>query len=394
MWRFFYAINKVFRLKPLVNLYFRRKFYSMTLLIVYAVISIFFSFLCSILEAALLSFTPTYLRMKVQEGKAYAKTLTNFKKDIDKPLVAILTLNTFAHTVGAILVGVEAEKLPYKVELFGMNIVGIVSAIMTMLILVISEIIPKTIGATYWKKLGPFTAMFLNVIIFPLKYTGILWVLMLITKLVGKSAHVSTMSREEFLAITDAAEEEGVFEESETTVIKNLLVFKSVQAKDVMTPFTVVTLENETMSLENFYKSHKGLRFSRIPVYKGKSHNITGFVLRDDILEEIVEDRGDKLLSDLRREIFVVSAEKPIPELFETFIKQRVHIASVVDDFGNTIGVVTMEDIIETLLGLEIMDESDSIEDMQMQARKNWEKRAKRMGIQLTEDLEPKMEDE
>lgn len=366
----------------------------MTLLIVYAVISIFFSFLCSILEAALLSFTPTYLRMKVQEGKAYAKTLTNFKKDIDKPLVAILTLNTFAHTVGAILVGVEAEKLPYKVELFGMNIVGIVSAIMTMLILVISEIIPKTIGATYWKKLGPFTAMFLNVIIFPLKYTGILWVLMLITKLVGKSAHVSTMSREEFLAITDAAEEEGVFEESETTVIKNLLVFKSVQAKDVMTPFTVVTLENETMSLENFYKSHKGLRFSRIPVYKGKSHNITGFVLRDDILEEIVEDRGDKLLSDLRREIFVVSAEKPIPELFETFIKQRVHIASVVDDFGNTIGVVTMEDIIETLLGLEIMDESDSIEDMQMQARKNWEKRAKRMGIQLTEDLEPKMEDE
>ena len=367
---------------------------TMTLLIVYAILSIFISFLCSILEAALLSFTPTYLRMKVQEGKAYAKTLTSFKKDIDKPLVAILTLNTIAHTVGAILVGVEAEKLPYKVDLFGMNIVGIVSAIMTMLILVISEIIPKTIGATYWKKLGSFTALFLNVIIFPLKYTGILWVLMLITRLVGKSAHVSTMSREEFMAITDAAEEEGVFEESETTVIKNLLVFKSVQAKDVMTPFTVVTLEDETMSLENFHQSHKSLRFSRIPVFKGKSHNITGFVLRDDILEEIVEERGDKLLSDLKREIFVVSAEKPIPELFETFIKQRVHIASVVDDFGNTIGVVTMEDIIETLLGLEIMDESDSIEDMQLQARKNWEKRAKRMGIQLNENLEPKREDD
>ena len=360
----------------------------MTLLIVYAVLSIFFSFLCSILEAALLSFTPTYLRMKAQAGKVYATTLTNLKKDIDKPLIAILTLNTIAHTVGAILVGVQAEKLPYKVELWGMNLVGIVSAIMTMLILVVSEIIPKTIGATYWKKLGPFTAIFLKLIIIPLKYTGILWLLMLITRLVGKSAHVSTMSREEFMAITDAAEEEGVFEESETTVIKNLLVFKSVHAKDVMTPFTVVTLEDETKSLDEFHQNHKSLRFSRIPVYKNKTHNITGFVLRDDVLEEIVEDRGDKLLSDLKREIFVVSAEKPIPELFETFIKQRVHIASVVDDFGNTIGVVTMEDIIETLLGLEIMDESDSIEDMQLQARKNWERRAKRMGIEINRDIE------
>jgi len=362
----------------------------MTLLVVYALLSIFFSFLCSILEAALLSFTPTFLRMKVTEGKKYAITLTNFKKDIDKPLIAILTINTIAHTVGAILVGVEAEKLPYKVEFMGMNIVGVVSAIMTMLILVVSEIIPKTIGATYWKKLGPFTAMFLNIIIFPLKYTGILWLLMIVTKMVGKSAHVSTMSREEFMAITDAAEEEGVFEENETTVIKNLLVFKSVQAQDVMTPFTVVTLEDETKSLTQFHQEHKSLRFSRIPVYKGKTHNITGFVLRDDVLEEIVEERGDKLLSDLKREIFVVSAEKPIPELFETFIKQRMHIAAVVDGFGNTIGVVTMEDIIETLLGLEIMDESDNIEDMQLQARKNWEKRAKRMGIQLDKDAEPK----
>lgn len=364
----------------------------MTLLIVYALLSIFFSFLCSILEASLLSFTPTYLRMKTQEAKKYAITLTNFKKDIDQPLIAILTLNTIAHTVGAILVGVEAEKLPYKIEFLGMNIVGVVSAIMTMLILVVSEIIPKTIGATYWKKLGPFTAMFLNVIIFPLKYTGILWLLMFVTKLVGKSAHVSTMSREEFLAITNAAEEEGVFEEQETTVIKNLLVFKSVQAKDVMTPFPVVTIENEEMNLQTFHKKHNSLRFSRIPIYKEKTHNITGFVLRDDVLEGIVDDHGDKMLVDIKREITVVDAKKPIPDLFEVFIKQRMHIAQVVDEFGNTIGVVTMEDIIETLLGLEIMDESDNIEDMQLQARKNWEKRAKRMGIKLNEDTDPKKE--
>ena len=355
----------------------------MTLLIVYALVSIFFSFLCSILEAALLSFTPSFIKLKMQEGKAYAKTLTNFKKDIDKPLIAILTINTIAHTVGAILVGVEAEKLPYKVEFFGINLVGIVSAIMTLFILVISEIIPKTIGATYWKKLGSFTALFLQIIIFPLKYTGILWLLLLTTKLIGKSAHVSTMSREEFIAITDAAEQEGVFEENESAVIKNLLIFKSVKAKNVMTPFSVVTSENENITLSKFHEKNKSLRFSRIPIFKDKSHNITGFVLRDDLLEEIVEEQGDKPLSDIKREMTVVQDDAPIPDLFDTFIKQRAHIALVVDEYGNTTGIVTMEDIIETLLGLEIMDESDAIEDMQVQARKNWERRAKRMGIQL-----------
>ncbi|KAA3624563.1 MAG: DUF21 domain-containing protein [Flavobacterium sp.] len=357
----------------------------MTLLIVYALLSIFFSFLCSILEAALLSFTPTFLKLKDAEGHGYAKALVRMKKDIDKPLIAILTINTIAHTVGAILVGVEAEKLPYKINIWGVNIVGIVSAVMTLLILIVSEIIPKTIGATYWKKLGGFTAISLKLIIAPLKYTGILWLLMLTTKLIGKSAHVSNMSREEFMAITDAAEKEGVFEENESAVIKNLLIFKSVQAKDVMTPFPVVVSEDEQTTLQDFYEAHNNLKFSRIPVFNEKTHNITGFVLKDDILEEIVQEKGDKVLSDIRRDIFVVDAEKPIPELFENFIKRRGHIALVVDEFGNTIGIVTMEDIIETLLGLEIMDESDTIEDMQVQARKNWERRAKRMGIQLTE---------
>jgi CBS domain containing-hemolysin-like protein len=359
----------------------------MTLLIVYALVSILFSFLCSILEAALLSFTPTFLKIKSKEGRSYAKILTNFKKDIDKPLIAILTINTIAHTVGAILVGVEAEKLPYKVEVWGVNLVGIVSAIMTFLILVVSEIIPKTIGATYWKKLGAFTAISLNLIIWPLKYSGVLYVLLLTTRLIGKSAHVSSMSREEFIAITDAAEQEGVFDDNESAVIRNLLLFKSIKARDVMTPFPVVTMEDERLTLEEFHDLHRSVRFSRIPVYRDKSHNITGFVLKDEILEEIVEEHGDKLLSDLRRDIAVVPFDQPIPKLFESFIQHRTHIALVVDDFGNTIGVVTMEDIIETLLGLEIMDESDAIEDMQQQARKNWERRAKRMGILLRDTI-------
>ncbi|CAN5342993.1 CNNM domain-containing protein [soil metagenome] len=349
----------------------------MGLLIFYAVISIFFSFLCSILEAALLSFTPGFIKVKANEGKSYAKTLSRLKKDIDKPLIAILTVNTVAHTVGAILVGVQSEKVFGD----GGGAVGIVSAIMTIAILVLSEIIPKTIGATYWQSLGNFTAKTLKIMIFPLKYTGILWLLLLTTKLIGSSAHVSTMSREEFLALTDTAGEEGVFEESETTVIKNLLVFKSVEAKDVMTPFSVAVIENEDLSIEQFHQSHKNLKFSRIPVYKDAPTNITGFVLKDEVLENVIEGKGEEPLSVIKRTIYITQPNVPIPELFEIFIQRKNHIAIIIDKYGNNLGLVTMEDIIETLLGLEIMDESDNIEDMQLMARRNWEKRAKRLGL-------------
>ncbi len=366
----------------------------MGLLISFALLSIFFSFLCSILEAALLSFTPTFIKMKKSEGKGYATSLEEIKKDIDQPLIAILTINTIAHTVGAILVGNQAGKMAieggWDFSILGINFVGIVSAIMTLLILILSEIIPKTIGATYWKSLGNFTAKSLKIIIFPLKYTGIIWLLKLTTKLIGKSAHVSTMSREEFLAITEAAEMEGVFEENESAVIKNLLAFKSVLAKNVMTPFPVVISADENSSLQKFYENNKNLQFSRIPIYQGQAHNITGFVLKDQILEEIVESNGAKTLADLKREISVVNADKPIPEMFDTFIEKRTHMSLVVDEFGNTIGVVTMEDIIETLLGLEIMDESDAVEDMQIQARKNWERRAKRNGLAVDNVKEKK----
>lgn len=349
----------------------------MELLILYAFVSIFFSFMCSVLEAAFLSITPSYIQIKLREGKAYAQTLANFKQDVDKPLIAILTINTIAHTVGAILVGVQAEKVYGD----GGNAVGIVSALMTLAILVLSEIIPKTIGATYWKSLGNFTAQTLKIFVFPLKYTGILWLLMLTTRMIGKSAHVSSMSREEFMAITDVAEEEGVFEEKETTVIKNMLVLEKVRAKDIMTPFSVALTEKENQTIEEFYKKHKNLQFSRIPVYDKRENNITGFVLKDDVLEEMVESRGSRAITEIRREIPITSESTPIPELFDRFIKKRTHLAMVVDEYGNTVGLLTMEDIIETLLGLEIMDESDNIEDMQILARKNWEKRAEKLGI-------------
>ena len=365
----------------------------MGLLIFYAVISIFFSFLCSILEAVLLSITPTFINVKKREGKSYATTLETLKKDVDQPLIAILTLNTIAHTVGAILVGVQA-KVAYA-ELYGSNtrtvlgieftedlMVGVVSTIMTMLILVASEIIPKTIGATYWRQLSNFTAKALNIMVLGLKYTGLLWILQLFTKLVGgKGHHGSVLSREDFTAMTDMAHEEGVFEKSESTIIKNLLRFDEVLAKDIMTPRAVMKIASGKKTIQEFFEENPKLRFSRIPIFEEKMDNITGFVLKDTIYEEIINQNGDMPLVELKRDILITRRSTPIPKLFDTLIAKREHVALVVDEYGSVAGLVTMEDVIETLLGLEIMDESDNIADLQTFARKNWENRAKQSGV-------------
>jgi len=354
----------------------------MSLLLLYASLSIFFSFLCSILEAVLLSITPTFITIKKQEGKLFANTLESLKNDVDKPLIAILTVNTIAHTVGAIMVGVQAETLDFKVNILGINIVGIVSALMTILILVVSEIIPKTIGATYWQQLANLTSKALVVLIFPLKWTGILWLLQLTTKLIGgKNVHGSILSRADFHAMADIAQKQGIFEKNESVIIKNLLTFKEVQVKDIMTPRTVMVTDSEGISIRSFFENHPKLQFSRIPIFKTNSDDITGFILKSDMLEEIIKGNGDKSLKKLKREILITNRNLPIPELFEKFIAKREHIALVVDEYGTTSGLVTMEDVIETLLGLEIMDESDNVADLQLLARKNWEKRAKKIGL-------------
>ena len=353
----------------------------MSALFLWATVSIFFSFLCSILEAVLLSITPTFINLKKQEGKDYALVLETLKKDVDKPLIAILTLNTIAHTLGAMMVGIEAESLPYKIELFGINTVGVVSAIMTFLILVASEIIPKTIGATYWKNLANFTAIGLNILIFPLKWTGILWLLQLTTKLIGGKGHGSVLSRESFIVMTDMAQKEGVFQENESKIIKNLLTFKEVFAKDVMTPRTVMQTEDQNTTVEDFFKRNLNLHFSRIPIFEDTPDNIKGLVLKDEIFKEMALDNGKKKLSALIRNIIIVDRDLPIPNLFEQLVASRNHMALVVDEYGSVSGLATMEDVIETLLGMEIMDESDNESDLQHLARKSWETRAKKLGI-------------
>ena len=264
----------------------------MALLLFYAFISIFFSFLCSILEAVLLSVTHTFINVEKSEGKTYIAELEALKKDVDKPLISILTLNTIAHTVGAILVGVQA-KVAYTqlkgddgvVSLFGFELsegmmVGAVSSVMTILILVASEIIPKTIGATYWKQLAKFSTKTLGMMVFALKWTGLLWLLQIFTRLVGsKDPHSSKLTREDFSAMAAIAQQEGAVQESESRVINNLLRFGEIQAKDIMTPSPVMRTAAGSQTFQEFSDANPKIAFSRIPIYTEKADQITGFIL-------------------------------------------------------------------------------------------------------------------
>jgi len=250
---------------------------------------------------------------------------------------------------------------------------------MTLAILILSELIPKTLGANSWKSLTPFTVRSLDIIIkllFPLVWLG-QW----ITKLLKKDKNKSVLSRADFQAMTDLGHREGVFDKSESKIMRNLLRFNSIVVKNIMTPRTVMLAAEESMTINEFYQENKPLRFSRVPIYKDSKDNVTGFVLRSELLAKLVNDEDSLLLKDLIRPLMITNESMPVPDLFNQMIEKREHITLVVGEFGGVNGIVSMEDLIETLLGLEIIDEMDNADDMQMLARKNWEKRAKELGI-------------
>jgi CBS domain containing-hemolysin-like protein len=346
----------------------------MGLLIIYLAVALVFSFFCSLLEASLLSTTPIFIKVKLNEGKKYARSLSRFKQNIDLPLAAILTLNTFAHTIGAAGVGSQAQIQ------WGDEYLTVTSVILTLIILIGSEIIPKTLGALYWKKLGRFTDISLKIMIYSPLYPFIL-LTQFITRLLRKGQSPHTVSRSEFKAITDSVIEEGIINEEESQLLENLMKFNQIQTVNIMTPRVVIFAAEENMSIQEFYDQHEEIPFSRIPVYKEELVQTTGFVLKDEIMEMIIEGKGDKPLRDIRRDIKLVVENMPIIRLFYKFIEHKIHIAMVVDEYGMISGIVTMEDIIETLIGLEIVDELDNVEDMQVLARKNWEKRARKLGF-------------
>lgn len=359
----------------------------MTLLIVYLLIAVGVSFLCSILEAVLLSITPSFIALKEQEGAKTGKILVELKRDIDRPLSAILSLNTIAHTVGAAGVGAQAQVV------FGNAYISITSAILTLVILVFSEIIPKTLGANYWKELSGVSAKIIKLLI----YVTYPLVVMskLITRSLSKENDTQTLSREEFTIMADIGFEEGVFEESESRIFKNLIRFSSLRAVNIMTPRVVVMKFSQHKKIKEALDDENSLTFSRFPIFDTNEEDIVGYVLKNDLYKELSKGNGEKTLDEIRRDILIFPENVKLNVLFETIIEKQEHIAAIVDEYGGFSGIVTMEDLVETLLGLEIVDEFDDIEDMQKMAKANWRQRAKKLGIAMspkvqTPDLKPK----
>lgn len=352
----------------------------MGLLIFYLVLAIAVSFLCSVLEAVLLSVTPSFVAFKENDAQAEGEMLRKLKKDIDRPLSAILTLNTIAHTVGAAGVGAQAQVV------FGNAYVSVTSVVLTLLILIFSEIIPKTLGATYWKKLAVSAAKvtrFLIVITYPFVQLS-----KGITIWLSNEDNQPSLSREEFSAMAEQGVQEGIFEEGESDMFKNLIRFSTLQVKDIMTPRIVVVKYQEDVNVAEVLQEEENLRVSRIPVYGKNEEDITGYVLKTDLYAASASGNTDKKLKELKREILIIPETVSLKVLLQRLLDTKEHIAVVVDEYGGLAGVVTMEDLVETLLGIEIMDEADAIEDMQKLARDKWKERARKLGIVIPESME------
>lgn len=342
----------------------------MTLLLIYLFTALIISFICSIMEAVLLSTPISYLKSKFENGDKSAEAMLKFKGDIDKPLSAILTLNTIAHTVGAAGVGAQATAV------FGEAYFGLVSAILTILILVLTEIIPKTLGANYSKELIGLAAKFIKGMIF-ITYPLVM-LSSVLTKMLSRKTEELTTSREEISALASIGMQEGIFADKENKIIQNLIKLKALKIKEVMTPRIVVITANEEMSLEEFLKNKEFLHFSRIPIYKDNRDHITGYIFRELVFEKLAEDQFNLKLKDIKREIVHFPENVTLFDAWEEMLKKKEHISLIVDEYGGMDGIATLEDIIESLLGFEIVDEKDKVEDMQQYAMKRWKEKQKK----------------
>ncbi|EMY81908.1 hypothetical protein pgond44_05175 [Psychroflexus gondwanensis ACAM 44] len=342
----------------------------MALLFLYLFIALFSSFICSIMEAVLLSVPVSFLKSESSDAKVKSSSMLELKEDIDKPLTAILTVNTIAHTVGAAGVGAQATLV------FGEAYFGVVSAILTLLILIFTEIIPKTLGANYSRELVGIsykTIKFMMVITYPLvKLSSML------TKKLSREKKQLTTSREEISALATIGTQEGVFVDKENRIIQNLIKLKSIKISEVMTPRIVVVTASEEMSLEEFMQNKEFLHFSRIPIYQNEKDQITGYVLRELIFEKLAEDKFDVQLKDIKRDLLSFPKDMTLFDVWEELLQHKEHISLVTDEYGGMDGITTLEDIIEALLGFEIVDEKDKVEDMQKYAMKRWKEKQKK----------------
>ncbi len=352
----------------------------MGLLIFYVLLALGVSFLCSILEAVLLSVTPGFVQHELSSEKKYAKHLAKMKEKVDEPLSAILTLNTIAHTMGAAGAGAQ-----WKV-LYNDTGEAIFAGVLTLLVLILSEIIPKTLGAKLWRVLASPTTFILRVMIWVLTYLPP-WpqpVLKMITKMLGGDGAAHGVSRAELVAMAEIGSQTGELEDDENRILQNLFMFKSSKVRDIMTPRTVVYALSQSTTVDEFLTEAMPRPFSRVPVFEKERDHITGFVLKSDIMSAklLNADKG-KTIVEFIRDIKAVSGNDSIYHTFTMMTQEKQHLMLVVDEFGGMDGVVTMEDVVETLLGMEIMDEADRNEDMQVLARALWAKRAAAMGLNV-----------
>ena len=332
--------------------------------------SILISGLCSTLEATLLSTPLSYITGLEEQGIKGAERLKKLKQNSDRPISAILCLNTIANTVGASIVG----SLVY--EVYGDALVGVFSTIFTFCILILSEIIPKTIGASYWRSLAIPASSIINlmiVITFPL-----VWILERLQRLISSRSEQVSVSREDISAMVSVATEEEVIEKEEKKMIQNLLKLDEVTAHEIMTPSVVVEMAPSNMTIREFYDSDN--THSRILVYDEENDEyILGYVLRQEVLEKMAEDKFTATLNDILRPVLHFKEEDSVSDIWEVLLEKKEHISVILDEYGSLRGIVTMEDVIETMLGHEIVDEKDEVVDMQEYAKEQWEKAQKEM---------------
>ncbi|WP_428820085.1 hemolysin family protein [Microbulbifer sp. MCCC 1A16149] len=354
----------------------------MVLLIVYVLIALGFSFLCSIAESVILSVTRPYVSLMEREGHKSGRLLRKLKDDINAPLAAILTLNTVAHTVGAAGAGAQAAAV------FGNHYLGIASAILTLLILVFSEIIPKTLGAVYWRQLAPVTAYGLRYLVIVLK--PFVWLSNWLTRGLAHGPTLTGFSREEFAVMAEIGEAEGQLERHESSILHNLFfTLRDHTVREVMTPRTVVYSLSQELTIEQAYEPVEKSRFSRIPVYeKDDPDLVVGFVLKQDLLQAYARGERDESLRSLRRDLLMLPETAAIYQVFHKMLSRRIQISAVVDEYGSLEGLVTLEDILETLLGEEIVDEADKTPDRQELAKRLWRWRSKRYGLRVDESAQ------
>jgi CBS domain containing-hemolysin-like protein len=336
----------------------------MNLLLTFFFLALGISFLCSLLESILLSVTHAHVAVLIKEGKRTGYLLQQLKSKIDQPLAAILTLNTIANTLGAAGVGAQTLKL------FGSQWVALASGLLTLSILVFSEIIPKTVGAVYWKDFaGPAAYMIrgLIVVMYPFVRMAELF-----SGLIRRGAKLRKVTREEMIVMAEMGEDEGSLQEQESEIIENLLRLKEVSAADVLTPRSVVFALQKDQTVGEVLKQHSPIAFSRIPVYDKDLDDVVGFIHRYDLVNKQAEDQFDVRMSEIMEPIHTVQETDSVAAILDEFVKRRQQIFLVVDEFGSTAGIITLEDAIETLLGVEIVDEHDAVVDMRKFARDKW----------------------